>query len=356
MLGRWRRWRHRRIWESAGERNQKPTGRQQRRKPFALLPNGFSHRTPAPAVQRSAQPWRHLLRASRTHDKARSTRPAIEAILDGKAGRRDGRRDRLQSRAPAGKVEGAEDLSPRPPIAATRREELEDARQRGEQAALRYEGRWRDRDPSGRRRRAVHIRIRAQRGQTIIQDRSRAGSGAQQRADHDPARPRPPTTCSLWSTITTWRQQSSAATTISTTLRQRTIIRAMGWPEPVTQRPSDQGPTAPSFGATRARRLRYRDELASCPKPCSTICSEWAGAMATPSHQPRGGVRGSIWRRRHVAPARSDQAREPHALSARARTDGGRLAAPAGSAPRRDLDRGLELRRAMKASSRVRGI
>ena len=72
---------------------------------------------------------------------------------------------------------------------------------------------------------------------------------------------------------------------LNNAFRQLAIIRAMGWPEPVYahvplihgagRRQAVQAPR-------RARRRRpIATSSASCPRPCSTICSGSAGAMAT---------------------------------------------------------------------------
>src|SRR5687768_15111603 len=149
---------------------------------FAPSPTGFLHIGNARTglfnwLYARHHGGRFLLRIEDT-DKARSTQPAIEAILDGMAwlGADWDGETVYQSQRAARHVEVAEALlaagNAYRCYATSKELEAMRAEQRANKLPLRYDGRWRDRDPSEAPSGApFSIRIRAPKeGETIIQD------------------------------------------------------------------------------------------------------------------------------------------------------------------------------------------
>ena len=185
---------------------------------------------------------------------------------------------------------------PAAPITATRRpQELEEMREaaQAEGRPLRYDGRWRDRDPAEAPAGVKPvIRLKApSEGETV--DRGPGpGPGACGRTRISTTScccartARRPTCSPSSSTTTTWASPtSSAATTISPTppARRRSTRRWAGAVPEMAHIPLIHGPD----GAKLSKRHgalgvdAYRDAWAICRRRCATISSGSAGATAT---------------------------------------------------------------------------
>ncbi len=218
---------------------------------FAPSPTGFLHIGGArTALFNWLYAKRHggkmLLRIEDT-DRERSTEPAIKAILDGLTWLGldwDGDVVYQFSRAARHQEVAESLLAPgRAYHCYASQEELEAMREQARQEGkpLRYDGRWRDRDPvrgSGRRQ-AGHPPEGAAGGRDRGRGRTcRAASSGRTRISTTSCccarTARRPICWPSWSTITTWTSpMSSAATTTSPTrARQTQIYQALGWTVP----------------------------------------------------------------------------------------------------------------------------
>jgi glutamyl-tRNA synthetase len=254
---------------------------------FAPSPTGFLHIGNARTglfnwLYARHHGGRFLLRIEDT-DKARSTGSAIEAILDGMdwlGAEWDGEAV-YQSERAARHVEVAEAL-----LAAghayrcyATSEELEAMRagQRANKLPLRYDGRWRDRDPSEAPAGAsFSIRIRAPKeGETIIQDAVQGRVAVANAELDDMVLLRSDGTPTYMLAVVVDDHDMGVTHVIrgddhlNNAFRQLTIIRAMGWPEPIYAHvPLIHGPD----GAKLSKRhgalgvSEYRDELGILPE------------------------------------------------------------------------------------------
>ena len=130
----------------------------------------------------------------------------------------------------------------RPITATPRQQELEEMREqaRAEGRPMRYDGRWRDRDPSEAPAGVKPvIRLKApQEGETVVEDRSRAASSGRTRISTISSccarTARRPTCSPSWWTTTTWASPTSSAATITspTPPARRRSTRRCGWDVP----------------------------------------------------------------------------------------------------------------------------
>ncbi|HMJ94044.1 MAG TPA: glutamate--tRNA ligase [Allosphingosinicella sp.] len=254
---------------------------------FAPSPTGFLHIGNARTglfnwLYARHHGGRFLLRIEDT-DKVRSTQPAIEAILDGMewlGADWDGETV-YQSHRAARHAEVAEQL-----LAAghayrcfATQEELEAMRaeQRAAKLPLRYDGRWRDRDPSEAPAGApFSIRIRAPKdGETVIQDEVQGRVAVRNAELDDMILLRSDGTPTYMLAVVVDDHDMGVTHVIrgddhlNNAFRQLTIIRAMGWPEPVYAHvPLIHG----QDGAKLSKRhgalgvSEYRDELGILPE------------------------------------------------------------------------------------------
>ncbi|MDT9597500.1 glutamate--tRNA ligase [Sphingosinicella rhizophila] len=254
---------------------------------FAPSPTGFLHIGNARTGLFNWLYSRHhggkfLLRIEDT-DKARSTQPAIEAILDGLEWLGidwDGE-EVYQSRRAARHAEVAEALlaSGNAYRCYATAEELEQMRaeQRANRQPLRYDGRWRDRAPSeAPEGRPYSVRIRAPRdGETVIQDEVQGRVAVRNSELDDMILLRSDGTPTYMLAVVVDDHDMGVTHVIrgddhlNNVFRQLTIIRAMGWPEPVYAHiPLIHGPD----GAKLSKRhgalgvSDYRDELGILPE------------------------------------------------------------------------------------------
>ena len=254
---------------------------------FAPSPTGFLHIGNARTglfnwLYARHHGGRFLLRIEDT-DKARSTQPAIEAILDGMAwlGTDWDGEAVYQSQRAGRHAEVAGQL-----LAAghayrcyATQEELEAMRaeQRANKLPLRYDGRWRDRDPSEAPDGApFSIRIRAPKdGETIIQDEVQGRVAVRNSELDDMILLRSDGTPTYMLAVVVDDHDMGVTHVIrgddhlNNAFRQLTIIRAMGWPEPTYAHvPLIHG----QDGAKLSKRhgalgvSEYRDELGILPE------------------------------------------------------------------------------------------
>ena len=254
---------------------------------FAPSPTGFLHIGNARTGLFNWLYARHhggsfLLRVEDT-DKARSTQPAIEAILDGMewlGADWDGEAVYQSTRA-ARHAEVAEAL-----VAADQAyrcyatsEELEAMRaeQKANRLPLRYDGRWRDRDPAEAPAGAPYsVRIRAPKeGETVIQDLVQGRVAVANSELDDMILLRSDGSPTYMLAVVVDDHDMGVTHVIrgddhlNNAFRQLTIIRAMGWPEPAYGHvPLIHGPD----GAKLSKRhgalgvSEYRDELGILPE------------------------------------------------------------------------------------------
>jgi glutamyl-tRNA synthetase len=254
---------------------------------FAPSPTGFLHIGNARTglfnwLYARHHGGRFLLRVEDT-DKARSTQPAIEAILDGMAwlgADWDGEAV-YQSQRTARHVEVAEALlasghayrcyATADELAAMR------AEQKASRQPLRYDRRWRDRDPSEAPAGAPSsIRIRApSEGETVIEDEVQGRVVVANSELDDMILLRSDGTPTYMLAVVVDDHDMGVTHVIrgddhlNNAFRQLAIIRAMGWPEPTYAHiPLIHGPD----GAKLSKRhgalgvSDYRDELGILPE------------------------------------------------------------------------------------------
>ena len=254
---------------------------------FAPSPTGFLHIGNARTGLFNWLYARHhggsfLLRIEDT-DKVRSTQPAIEAILDGMewlGADWDGEAVYQSTRA-ARHAEVAEALlaSGRAYRCYATPEELEAMRaeQKANRLPLRYDGRWRDRDPSEAPAGAPYsVRIRAPKeGETVIEDLVQGRVAVANAELDDMILLRSDGTPTYMLAVVVDDHDMGVTHVIrgddhlNNAFRQLTIIRAMGWPEPAYGHvPLIHGPD----GAKLSKRhgalgvSDYRDELGILPE------------------------------------------------------------------------------------------
>jgi len=254
---------------------------------FAPSPTGFLHIGNARTglfnwLYARHHGGRFLLRIEDT-DKARSTQPAIEAILDGMAwlGADWDGETVYQSQRAARHVEVAEALlaSGHAYRCYATAEELDAMRagQRANKLPLRYDGRWRDRAPSEAPPGApCSIRIRAPKeGETAILDAVQGRVAVKNSELDDMILLRSDGSPTYMLAVVVDDHDMGVTHVIrgddhlNNAFRQLTIIRAMGWPEPVYAHvPLIHGPD----GAKLSKRhgalgvSEYRDELGILPE------------------------------------------------------------------------------------------
>jgi len=254
---------------------------------FAPSPTGFLHIGNARTGLFNWLYARHhggsfLLRIEDT-DKARSTQPAIEAILDGMGwlGTDWDGETVYQSTRAARHAEVAEALlaSGQAYRCYATSEELEAMRaeQKANRLPLRYDGRWRDRDPAEAPAGAPYsVRIRAPKdGETVIQDLVQGRVAVANAELDDMILLRSDGTPTYMLAVVVDDHDMGVTHVIrgddhlNNAFRQLTIIRAMGWPEPAYGHvPLIHGPD----GAKLSKRhgalgvSEYRDELGILPE------------------------------------------------------------------------------------------
>jgi glutamyl-tRNA synthetase len=218
---------------------------------FAPSPTGFLHIGGARTALFNWLFARHhggtfLLRIEDT-DRARSTEPAIAAILDGMQwlGLDNDGETVFQFARAARHAEVAHDLLARGHAyrCFATSEELEEMRaaQRAAKQPLRYDGRWRDRDPSEAAPSAPFvIRLRAPReGETTIEDRVQGPVTVKNAELDDMILLRSDGTPTYMLAVVVDDQDMGVTHVIrgddhlNNAFRQLALIRAMGWPEPV---------------------------------------------------------------------------------------------------------------------------
>ena len=190
---------------------------------------------------------KYLLRIEDT-DRARSTAPAIDAILDGLCVARPavGRRRHLPVRARgAARRGGAPDAGRGQGLSLLRLAQgtRGDARRRRSSAGvpMRYDGRWRDRDPKDAPPGvAPVVRLKApQSGQTVIQDAVQGEVKVENAQLDDMILLRADGTPTYMLAVVVDDHDMDVTHVIrgddhlNNAFRQLQIIRAMGWPEPV---------------------------------------------------------------------------------------------------------------------------
>jgi glutamyl-tRNA synthetase len=254
---------------------------------FAPSPTGFLHIGNARTglfnwLYARHHGGRFLLRIEDT-DKVRSTQPAIAAILDGMAwlGADWDGETVYQSERVSRHVEVAEALlaSGNAYRCYATSEELEAMRahQRANKLPLRYDGRWRDRDPSEAPADApFSVRIRAPKdGETVIHDEVQGRVAVSNAELDDMILLRSDGSPTYMLAVVVDDHDMGVTHVIrgddhlNNAFRQLTIIRAMGWPEPAYAHvPLIHGPD----GAKLSKRhgalgvSEYRDEMGILPE------------------------------------------------------------------------------------------
>jgi glutamyl-tRNA synthetase len=254
---------------------------------FAPSPTGFLHIGGARTALFNWLFARHhggkfLLRIEDT-DRARSTEPAIAAILDGMRwlGLDNDGETVFQFARAARHAEVAHDLLARGHAyrCFATAEELEEMRaaQRAAKQPLRYDGRWRDRDPSEAAPGAPFvIRLRAPRdGETTIEDRVQGSVTVKNVELDDMILLRSDGTPTYMLAVVVDDQDMGVTHIIrgddhlNNAFRQLALIRAMDWPEPIYAHvPLIHG----ADGAKLSKRHgalgvdAYRDEMGFLPE------------------------------------------------------------------------------------------
>lgn len=254
---------------------------------FAPSPTGFLHIGNARTglfnwLYARHHGGRFLLRIEDT-DKARSTQPAIDAILDGLAwlGTDWDGETVYQSHRVDRHVEVAEALLANGHAyrCYATAEELEQMRaeQRANRQPYRYDGRWRDRDPlEAPEGLPYSVRIRAPRdGETVIQDQVQGRVAVSNSELDDMILLRSDGSPTYMLAVVVDDHDMGITHVIrgddhlNNAFRQLTIIRAMGWPEPIYAHiPLIHG----ADGAKLSKRhgalgvSEYRDELGILPE------------------------------------------------------------------------------------------
>ncbi|PTQ10280.1 glutamate--tRNA ligase [Sphingomonas oleivorans] len=257
---------------------------------FAPSPTGFLHIGGARTALFNWLFARHhggkfLLRIEDT-DRVRSTQPAIEAILDGMRWLGldwDGEAVYQFARA-ARHAEVAQELLANGHAyrCYATAEELEAMRaeQRANKQPLRYDGRWRDRDPSEAPEGAPYvIRLKAPReGETTIEDRVQGKVTVKNAELDDMVLLRSDGTPTYMLAVVVDDHDMGVTHVIrgddhlNNAFRQLAIIRAMGWPEPIYAHVplihgSDGAKLSKRHGALGVEA--YRDELGILPEALS---------------------------------------------------------------------------------------
>jgi glutamyl-tRNA synthetase len=257
---------------------------------FAPSPTGFLHIGGARTALFNWLFARHhggkfLLRIEDT-DKARSTQAAIDAILEGMKwlGLDWDGHEYYQSQFWARHAEVAHELLKRGHAyrCYATAEELEAMRaeQRANKLPLRYDGRWRDRDPSDAPEgRPFSIRLRAPKeGETTIHDRVQGPVTVQNAELDDMILLRSDGTPTYMLAVVVDDHDMGVTHVIrgddhlNNAFRQLVIVRAMEWPEPVYAHVplihgQDGAKLSKRHGATGVES--YRDELGILPEALS---------------------------------------------------------------------------------------
>ena len=190
---------------------------------------------------------------------------------------------------------------------------------------MRYDGRWRDRDPKEAPPGvAPVIRLKApQNGQTVIQDAVQGEVTVENAQLDDMVLLRADGTPTYMLAVVVDDHDMGITHVIrgddhlNNAFRQMQIIKAMGWPEPVYAHiPLIHGPTAPSSASATARSASTPIATwASCPRRCATTCCGWAGAMATTrSSRPSRRSSGSTCRASAARPRASTWPSSPTSM------------------------------------------